>query len=324
MLIEAQILASVFLAFLGIAVVAAAYNWTRDRSVEKLKARWASSPSRFIEMDGMQVHIRDEGPVDDPTPIVLIHGTGSSLHTWQGWADQLKATHRVISLDRPGFGLTGPNPTGNYTMAYYADFMRRFLDRMNVRRAILVGNSSGGRVAWRLAAASPDRVARLVLISPGGYPRTTPLPLGLRLSMSPVFGPILLHILPRSAVEKSLRAAYGDPSKVTPELVDRNIEVTSREGNRAALGATLRQALESDDSSLLRKITAPTLILWGTRDTVIPPSDTERFHDDIPGSVVKLLPGVGHLAQEEDPAGTVAALNQFLADTAPERSGGGD
>ena len=135
----------------------------------------ATPPSAFIPMDGMQVHFRDEGPRDDPMPIVLVHGTFSSLHTWQGWTERLKSRHRVISMDRPGFGLTGPNPKGCYTMAYYTDFVRRFLDHMKVQRAIIVGHSSGGNVAWHFAVAFPDRVARLVLIAPRGYPQTETL-----------------------------------------------------------------------------------------------------------------------------------------------------
>ena len=297
----------------GLLAAAAAAAWAPDWPVEVLTPRWARPPSRFLAIDGMQVHVRDEGPADDPTPLVLLHGTGSSLQTWDGWVDRLTATHRVIRLDRPGFGLTGPNPSGDYTMASSAEFVRRILDRLHVRRAILVGNSSGGRVAWQVAVAFPDRVAALVLIAPAGYPRTTPLPLGLRLAMSPIFGPLLTHVLPRSAVARGVRDSYGDPSKVTPEVVERTYEITRRAGNRRALGETLRQAQGADDAPRIRDVRAPTLILWGTRDPVIPPADAARFHADVAGSTVVLLPGVGHVAQEEDPAGTVAAVRRFLA-----------
>lgn len=132
---------------------------------------------------------------------MLVHGTGSSLHIWQGWADRLLPHHRVIRFDRPGFGLTGPNPGADYSMQFYADFTARLLDRLNVRRAIMAGNSSGGFVAWRFAVAYPDRAAALVLLAPGGLPRSTPLPRGLQIAMSPTMGPILERILPRSQVE---------------------------------------------------------------------------------------------------------------------------
>ena len=295
------------------AVVAGALSWKQDRTVEALTPRWAPPPSRFVSLDGMQVHVRDEGPRDDPDPIVLLHGTGSSLHTWQGWVDRLKGSHRMISFDRPGFGLTGPNPSGDYSMAYYSGFLARLLDDFGVKRCILVGNSSGGRVAWEFAVAQPQRVSRLALLAPAGYPRTTALPAGLRIAMSP-FGPFLLHMAPRAVVAKSVRATYGDPSKVTPEVVDRSYEVVMRKGDKQALGETLRQAQGQDDSSLIRKVSAPTLILWGTKDLVIAPSDAERFHADIKGSQLVMLPGVGHVSQEEDPADTVAAFQRFIAE----------
>jgi pimeloyl-ACP methyl ester carboxylesterase len=299
------------LALVVLFVVAA--NWTPDRSVESLKARWAKPPSQFISLGGMEVHLRDEGPREDPSPIVLLHGSGASLQTWDGCASLLKNDHRVIRLDRPGFGLTGPNPSGDYSMAFNTKFTKDFLDRMQIRHCTLVGNSSGGRVAWQVAAAYPERVDHLVLLAAGGYPRTTPLPLGLKIASSPILGPVLQHILPRSSVERGLRSSYGDPSKVTSDLVTRNYDLTLRKGNRKALGQSLRQqVLDRGDATLIRTIRAPTLIVWGDRDTTVPPHDASRFHADIKNSQVVFLRGVGHLSQEEDPGGTVAALTQFL------------
>jgi pimeloyl-ACP methyl ester carboxylesterase len=297
-----------------VALVASA--WAPDRSVASLKARWAPPPSQFLSMDGMQVHVRDEGPRDDPTPIVFLHGTGSSLHSWQDMTERLSATHRVIRFDRPGFGLTGPNPSDDYSMAYYADFTARLLDRLGVKRAILVGNSSGGYVAWRFAAAHPDRTAALVLLAPGGLPRSTPLPPGLKMAMSPRMGPVLERILPRSQVRKGLEGTFGDASKVTDEMVDRSYEVTLRAGNRKALGETLRQGLRGRDGALLKQVQAPTLIVWGAEDSVIPIApDAEQFHREIVGS---RLPGVGHLPQEEAPDATTQAMVQLLSSLNPE------
>jgi pimeloyl-ACP methyl ester carboxylesterase len=308
-----KIAGGVLLALALLVIVAVAPAWAPDRPVASLKARWAKPPSRFIALDGMQVHLRDEGPRDDPMPIVMLHGTASSLYTWQGWADRLKVKHRVIRFDRPGFALTGPNPSNDYSMRYYVGFLKRLLDGLGVKKVILVGNSSGGLMAWEFAVAYPNRVGRLVLLSPAGYPRSTPLPMGLKIAMSPVFSPLLEHILPKSEVRKGLEGTYGDPAKVTPEQVDLNYEITLREGNRKALGETLRQTLNVDDSALLRRVKAPTLIFWGAKDTVIPAvPDAEEFHRDIAGSTLIMLPGVGHVSQEEDPAGTTAAFERWL------------
>src|SRR5216684_7457768 len=106
-------------------------EWTRDQSVESLQARWAPAPSKFVTIDGVSVHLRDEGPGNDPHPIVLIHGTSSSLHTWEGWVAALKGQHRVVSFDLPGAGLTGPFPDDDYRIEHYTRFMEDFLDQLS-------------------------------------------------------------------------------------------------------------------------------------------------------------------------------------------------
>lgn len=292
--------------------------WKPDVPVNSLKSRWAQPPSQFIDLDGMQVHVRDEGRRDDPMPIVLLHGTGSSLYTWNGWAEQLKTTHRIIRFDRPGFGLTGPNPSGDYSMDYYSAFLERLLHRLGVDGpVILVGNSSGGYMAWRFAVAHRDRVAKLVLISPGGYPSSPQLPQYVAMAMNPKMDFITHHILPKSQVRKSISASYGDPSRLTEETVDSCYDLTRRAGNRSALGETLRASIHGENADAINQVKAPTLILWGTKDTIIPPTpDAEQFHRRIVGSTLIMLPGDGHLAQEEDPSATVAAFNQWLANQA--------
>src|SRR5216683_1223252 len=98
---------------LAIGVFVAA-NWAPERTVAELQARWAPPPSVFVDVAGMKVHLRDEGPRDDASPIVLLHGTGSSLHAWDGWAEALRDKRRVIRFDMAGFGLTGRSPDGIY------------------------------------------------------------------------------------------------------------------------------------------------------------------------------------------------------------------
>src|SRR5271165_1742393 len=99
---------------LGAAIFIAA-NWAPERSVADLQGRWAPPPSAFVDVAGLKVHVRDEGPRTDESPIVLLHGSGSSLHAWDGWADALKGQRRVIRFDLAGFGLTGPVPDGRYS-----------------------------------------------------------------------------------------------------------------------------------------------------------------------------------------------------------------
>ena len=204
-----------------------------DRDPQTLVARWAPAPSDFIEVKGQTVHLRDVGPRDDPTPVVLLHGTGSSLHTWEGWVSGLKETRRVITLDLPGFGLTGPY-TGSYApQDYSADTTARFvldvLDHLRVARAVVGGNSLGGEVAWRMAVLAPQRVDRLVLVAPAGTAFTPErIPVGLLMARIPVINRLGEHVLPRAAIDASVRGVYGDPGKVTPELIDRYFEFRRR------------------------------------------------------------------------------------------------
>jgi len=299
------------LAALGFAVSKAP-----DRSLESLVPRWAPPPSDFVELDGLLVHYRDQGPSSDPVPLVLMHGTSASLHTWEGWATELSATRRVISFDLPGFGLTGPNADNDYSDARYVAFVRPLLPRLGVGRAIVGGNSLGGEIAWQLALADPDRVAGLVLVDAAGFdfvPES--LPLGFRIARIPVLREPMRWLLPRRAIEVSVLDVYGDPGKVSAALVDRYYELALREGNRVALMRRMDQ-LAPTPVGRLPEIKVPTLILWGGKDRLIPLRWGHEFEKAIPGSRLVVFPNLGHVPQEEDPTATLAALRDWLPQVA--------
>jgi pimeloyl-ACP methyl ester carboxylesterase len=290
-----------------------AINWAPDRSVAQLAARWAPPPSTFIDVAGMKVHLRDEDPRDDPSPIILLHGTAASLHTWEGWVEALKSKRRVIRFDLPGFGLTGPAPDENYTIENYVRFITAMLDKLGVQHCVLAGNSFGGYVAWATALAQPGRVDKLILVDAGGYASAASSPpLAFRIAQLPVLNRLFESTLPRGLVETSVRAVYGDPSKVTPELVDRYYEIALREGNRRALAQRFAQVRAGEFAARIPELKLPTLILWGGRDQLIPPEAAARFHRDIFGSQLVMFDDLGHVPHEEDPGRTVAAVKSFL------------
>lgn len=309
------------LALLGLGI---ALSWAPDQPVSALSPRWAPPPSQFAEIAGLKVHLRDEGPppsaaagsgppAAEPTPIVLIHGTSSSLHTWDGWTEVLKRERRVIRFDLPGFGLTGPNAEHDYSITAYVRFVVATLDALHVRRAILAGNSLGGFVAWATAAAHPDRIERIILVDSSGYPpKPQSVPIGFRIARMPVLNRLMQNTLPRHIIESSLKNVYGDPSKVTPELVDRYRDMTLRAGNRVAIVHRFRQGYTGNQDQI-RALRLPTLILWGSRDRLVPPEHGQAFARDIPGSKLVMFDGLGHVPQEEDPAATLAAVQAFLA-----------
>jgi len=301
------------LAVLGIAAAALlSWAWAPDLPTAELEQRWAPPPSTFIEVQGQRVHLRDEGPRDDPVPIVLIHGTSASLHTWDGWAEALRSQRRVIRFDLPGFGLTGPNAVDDYSMAVYVQWLGALLDRLGVQRAVLAGNSLGGEVAWATAHAFPQRVDQLILVDAAGYAfASESVPLAFRIAATPGLNVLMRQLLPPGMVEKSVRSVYGDPARVTPQLVQRYRDLALRAGNRHALATRMAQHNTGREQDI-RDLKIPTLILWGARDRLIPPANGDRFAADIQGSQLVVFPELGHVPQEEDPAATVAVVQKFL------------
>jgi len=305
-------------ALLALVVLSAGFvalSWQPGIPADALQARWAPPPSRFVAIDGLQVHLRDEGPRDDPVPIVLIHGTSASLHTWQGWVTALRPTRRVITFDLPGFGLTGPNASGDYSDAAYVRFTLRLLDALKLQRVVLGGNSLGGAIAWQTAAEAPQRIDKLILVDAAGYALdSASVPIGFRIARMPVLRELMRYTLPRGVIESSVRNVYGDPAKVTPELVDLYYAMSARAGNREALGLRMRQLdWGPQNTERIARLTQPTLILWGGRDRLIPPSHAQRFARDIRGSTLVMFDELGHVPHEEDPKRSVDAVLAFLA-----------
>lgn len=296
-----------------LSAVALSLSRAPDRAVETLVARWAPPPSDFVDLGGQLVHFRDVGPRADPLPIVLVHGTSASLHTWEGWIAELSKSRRVIAFDLPGFGLTGPRADADYARDADARFTLALLDRLQVPRFVIGGNSLGGMVSWRVATLAPERVERLILVDAAGLPDTVrSIPLGWRIARTPVLGKIAEWTLPRALVAQGLVASYADPAKITTELVDRYFELTLRDGNRAALRHRLQQFEPGADAERIATIRQPTLILWGAQDRVILPAAAEEFQRRIPGSRRVMFEQLGHVPQEEDPAATLVPVKEFL------------
>ena len=284
-----------------------------DRPVEILKKRWAQAPSQFLTIAGMDIHLRDEGPKADPEPIILIHGTSASLHTWNGWAEILTAKRRVIRFDLPGFGLTGPDPKNNYSIEHYAEIVVAVLDELKVNRAVLAGNSLGGHIAWVTAVLYPSKVSKLVLIDATGYAfEPVSIPLAFKLSQNPITSLLLKNVLPKSLVEASVRNVYGNPDLVSDALVDRYYELALRSGNRVALTERFKQSFPGTLAEKIKTINIPTLIIWGGKDRLVPPKFGQQFKQDIVNSQLVFFDELGHVPHEEAPEKTALVVEEFL------------
>ncbi|MEZ4849236.1 MAG: alpha/beta hydrolase [Bacteroidia bacterium] len=285
----------------------------RDIPLDELKAQYAPTPSDFISVNGMEVHYRDEGSQQDSLPLVLIHGTGSSLHIFDAWTDNLKQNYRVVRMDLPGYGLTGPFPDRDYSMDHYVDFFKQFLDALHIEKCIIGGNSLGGRIAWGFTVAHPETVEKLILIDAAGYPsQAKSTPLAFRAARIPVLNQMFTFITPPFLARKSVENVYHDKRRVTETLANRYFELTLREGNRQSFVDRMNTTYNPEAYIQIKQIQSPTLILWGEQDLLIPIENAYRFQEDLPNDTLVILPEVGHVPMEESPEVSLEAVVDFL------------
>ncbi len=283
------------LAMLGLVGLGIALWAYQDIPAAELEARYAGPTSRFITIDGVRFHYRDEGtgPV-----VLLLHANFSNLIDWDPWVEALKDRYRVVRLDMSSHGLTGPDPTGDYTQERTLALTERFIDALGIKKLSLGGTSMGGTVAIHYTAAHPDRVERLILLSPGSLEGKEKM----RSGGVPRVGYVLKYILPRALPAAMLRSGFGDPSKLPEALIDRWYDLWMREGQREAQLDRLSQYKAGDIEGLVRSIRVPVLLLWGEANTTAVFSQSVEFRElleNVPSLTFISYPGVGHMAVEE-------------------------
>ncbi len=298
----------IVLALLGALVVLLLVSVRTDVPLDELKPKYAGGASRFTKIDGVDIHYRDEG---QGSPLVLIHGSSSSLHTWDGWVAKLSPHHRIVRLDLPGYGLTGPATDKDYTALRYAKVVVGLLDQLGVAQADVAGNSLGGRVALTLALEHPSRVRRLVLVDAAGLGGQR-LPTIFRLAGVPVLNGLLRWVTPRAVIRANVNEVYGDTGRVTDSVVDRYYDMTRREGNRQATIDRFSHLSDPDLDGRLREIHLPVLLEWGERDVWIPIAFAHRMQEGIAGSKLVTYPDGGHVPMEELPELTAGDAERFL------------
>jgi pimeloyl-ACP methyl ester carboxylesterase len=301
---------------ISILVLVLIYNISyADIAVEDLKKTYANEHSQFIDIEGMQVHYRDEGT---GLPIVLIHGTGASLHTYDAWTKQLSKNYRVIRLDLPAFGLTGPNKNAEYSIERYTQFLSQFLEKIKVDKFHLAGNSLGGNIAWNYAAEYPEKVLKLILIDASGLPTFIPQPAIFKMAKTPILNSLFLYITPKFIIRKNIEQVYADKLKVTDALVTRYHKMSLRTGNRKAFidrAKTDFNLAEKVNLVKLKSVKTPTLLIWGAKDTWIPLGNGKRMDSMLPNSKLVILENSGHVPMEENPKESLEFLKSFLKET---------
>ncbi len=297
---------------LVIIVVLLAFLVEKDKSVASLKPLYTNSSSAFMPLMGMQVHYRDEGIATDSLPMILLHGMSSSLNTWDSVVLLLKDKKRLISLDLPAFGLTGPNLNNEYSFAFYNQFLDSFLNKLHINKCIIAGNSLGGAIAWHYSLAQPNKLAQLILVDAAGYSnKSAKGSLGFKIASTPVINNLLLYVTPKILVRKSLEGIYFNKNIVTDAQVERFHDMAISAGNRSAALTIFKKGFEKQPE-LINQISTPTLIIWGDQDQLIPVENAYEFQQNVKGSKLSILHNIGHVPMEETPIAFTEIIKSFI------------
>ncbi|MBT8218600.1 MAG: alpha/beta hydrolase [Bacteroidia bacterium] len=295
-----QILIIAIVAVLIVIVGFLVSNYHKDISVKEIRAKYAYPDSDYVDLKETEIHFRSKG---EGPAILLIHGNGASLHTWEKWISMIPDSFKVVTLDLPGFGLSEGFEDGDYSDRNYVSTINLFLNELAIDSAIVAGSSFGGLLSWQLALDHPDKVSKLILLDASGYPRIRneeDTQLAFQLASTPIIKDMLQKVTPKSMFEFSLKEAVADDMFVDQTYIDRHFELFLKEGNRKAF-VDKNSTSNIDRSHEVNNIIQPTLILWGDEDSFVPVSNAFRFKQDVAHNSLIIYPGVGHLPMEEIP-----------------------
>jgi pimeloyl-ACP methyl ester carboxylesterase len=283
-------------------------------------------PGRMIESGGVRLHVRG---VDGPGgPLaVYVHGLGGSSTNWTDLAWLLSGRMTGLIVDLPGFGRSEPPFGYDYTLESHADALTRFVDGLGGGPVHLFGNSMGGAITMMVAARRPDLVRTLTLISPA-VPDLRPNPWRasdprLPLVLLPLIGPrverSLAALTPRQRADQIIRLCFAHPEEIAPQRIAAAeaefVERLAMPWSGAALGRSMmglvRSWLARRPNSLwavASRITAPTLVVWGTEDRLVSVRKAPRTARLIERGRLLVLPRTGHVAQMEQPESVARAV----------------
>lgn len=286
-----------------------------DKSRSEIIAKYTDENSIFLPMKNGQIaHIKDEGS-KSAQALMMIHGASSSLYTWDYWTEILSKKYRVVRIDLPGHGVTGPAMEGQYSTLAMSLFVDEIIETLKLEKPILIGSSMGGSVALRYALSNQDKLNGLILVGSSGLKRdaTDKASFVSHMQSHSLLANLSRYITPYSLVEDTVLAGYGTPVGVTKEIVDRYYDLLLHSGNRqASIDRRRQQAQEEPMDIYLGGITIPTLLIWGEEDTFVPIKYGKRMHAYMPSSKLMTYPGIGHLPMETTPKLSALHVDNFI------------
>lgn len=306
----------------AIITILVALLYEGDIPKDVVDARYTNPDSQFADFGAAgRIHYRDQGNRRSP-PVVLLHGSNASLHTFEPWVRELEDQFRIITIDLPGHGLTGEVPSDNYSRQAMVNTVEQITDSLGLDDFALGGNSMGGAVAWRYALKHPEKVNALILINSAGgsaasddESQTDSQLWAFSLLRQPWFRFFAEKIDPYHLITQGLRAAYNHSSVVNEALIMRYNDLTLRSGTRHAIVTRFAQYQPDTDrrsAEAISSLTQPTLIMWGKEDAVIPFAFSSWFESRLSHTTTAYYDGVGHIPMEEIPQRSARDLADFL------------
>jgi pimeloyl-ACP methyl ester carboxylesterase len=250
-------------------------------------------------------------------PIVLIHGYGAGMWVWEQQMDVLAEDYQVFAVDLPGHGFSD-RPKIEYTPETYVRSLKCFMESVGIEKAVLIGNSMGGGIAWGMAISFPERVKKLILIDAAppdvlDQVQNDSFRMLVEAKDLPLFPYLLIASRNRGSIEGVLGECVSDRGLITPEITDRAFQLLRIRGTTRALTSTFRHAkgaLRFKES--LSLISHPTLVIWGEHDLIFPVTVGETLHRLIPRSILRTIPQSGHIPMWETPEAVNPILLSFL------------
>ena len=296
--------------------VVAIRNGALTPTDDYLKTRFTDARSRFIEVDGVPMHVVEEGrgPV-----IVLIHGYLANQRQWDGWADSLRKDFRVVRFDYPPFGLSGPDPTGQYSSERAYPLIVQLIEELGYDRFHMGGTSSGAILAMRYAADHPDKVDKLLLSTIPAYAPDDRRPTPKLFSAVAWFSDTFFKVWrPQLYWRLFFENIFGQDDRITSAMVSEYSALNNRAGAiENALTFVIANARSTVDvARVAARISAPTLIQWAGNSPVLTPEGLDRVVPMFTSTDVQTIryPALGHMPMLEDPSRTVVDARAFLLD----------
>ncbi len=287
-------------------------------SLEDLKAKYASAPSQFVLIDSVPLHIRDEGNTNSTLPpLILLNGHLGNLHMWDGWVPVLAPHMRVVRMDFPPYGLSGPDPSGIYSTDRAVELLGGLIAHLGLEKVNLGGTSNGALVVTVFAIRNPDRVGKLVVSTlPNGRPpkRTPAAEMMQAAKINTWTAPYQTEMFYRAF----LRDVFAKPERATQELAQQYTDINNRPGAKAWVDAYIQTQYKlwdtTDVPALFAGLTTPMLLQWGDGGKVLPPFVGDIVQGQLKNTslTMKRYPDAGHMPMLELPTQTAQDALAFL------------